>query len=275
MPVMTADSGAFWASGTFWAGAGTVAGVLGTAAVVWVTLTVGFPRRRLSYWLRVSAPLLAAPHGMRSDLELRRRARAVGESPGAPDGWQVLSDPRVVTIDLTSRGRRDIPSEAFNDRQPLQFDVGAPVVEVLQVTSGQADRPALPVIADGSLLSIGPGLIGKRQEITITVLTDGGEAALTCHGNPFIDVQVRRRPRESASTRVTAVPAFAVAVPAFAVAVVASAAVASAVAAVAGPVAAVAAVAGVAAVTAVTAMGVAMAVTTMLDALQGGRRTRR
>src|SRR5580658_10237915 len=120
MPVMDIASGAFYTSGTFWAGAGTVAGVLGTAAVVWVTLTVGFPRRRLSYCLRASAPLLTAPQDMRSDLELRRRQKPAGDRPGAPDGpdsWQVLADPRVLTIDLTSRGRRDIPSDAFNDRQ--------------------------------------------------------------------------------------------------------------------------------------------------------------
>jgi hypothetical protein len=51
-----------------------------TAAVVWVTLTVDSPRR-LSYWLRASAPLLAAPQGMRTDLELRRPA---AHHPGHP-----------------------------------------------------------------------------------------------------------------------------------------------------------------------------------------------
>jgi hypothetical protein len=191
MPVMDVASGAFYTSGTFWAGAGTVAGIAGTAAVVWVTLSVGLPRRRMFYWLRASVPLLAAPEGMRSDLELRRRLKAPGGSPDAGDGWGVLADPRVVTIDLTSRGRRDIPSDAYDKNQPLQLDAGAPVVEVLQVTSSVAARPAPPVTADGTLLSIGPGLIGKRQDITITILTDGGQPALILHADPFIDVRVR------------------------------------------------------------------------------------
>ena len=42
MPVMDVAA-PFYASGTFWAGAGVLAAVLGTFAVVWVTLTVGFP----------------------------------------------------------------------------------------------------------------------------------------------------------------------------------------------------------------------------------------
>ena len=59
-------------------GASTVAGVLGTVAVVWVTLAAGFPRRQLIYWLRDSAPLAAAPEDMSSDLELRRSTRSPG-----------------------------------------------------------------------------------------------------------------------------------------------------------------------------------------------------
>ncbi len=64
---------AFYASGTFWAGAGVLAAVLGPVAVVWVTFAVGFSRRRLYYGMRAAAPLLTAPAGMRSDLELRHR----------------------------------------------------------------------------------------------------------------------------------------------------------------------------------------------------------
>ena len=47
-----------------------MAGLLGTAAVVWATFIVGSPRRRLYYAMRAAAPLLAAPDGMRSKLEL-------------------------------------------------------------------------------------------------------------------------------------------------------------------------------------------------------------
>src|SRR5713101_4736271 len=172
-------TGVWYTSGTFWAGAGTVTAVLGAVAVVWVTFTVGFPRRRLYYGMPAAARLLTAPAGMRSDLELRHHGT-------------LLADPRVLTIELVSRGRKDIPSDAFNDRQPLQLDVGAPIVEVLQVTSKPDALPTPDITPDGTLLKIGPSLIGKRHEITITVLTDGEEPSLTCQ-SPLIDVQVRQR----------------------------------------------------------------------------------
>jgi hypothetical protein len=199
MPVMDVAA-AFYTSGTFWAGAGVLAAVLGTVAVVWVTFTVGFPRRRLYYGMRAAAPLLTAPPGMRSDLELRHRGtpadRKGGDHADAGDGaWQVLADPRVLTLELVSRGRKDIPSDAYDDHQPLRLDVGARIVEVLQAISRPAAQPAPQITADGTSLRIGPSLIGKRHEITITVLTDGGEPSLTCQ-SPLIDVQIRQRNQE-------------------------------------------------------------------------------
>jgi hypothetical protein len=212
MPVMNV-AGGWYTSGTFWAGAGVVVAVLAAVAVVWVTLTVGFPRRRLYFGLRAAAPLLAAPAGIRGDLELRHRGTA-------------LADPRVVTVELVSRGRRDIPSEAFDSGQPLVLDVGARIVEVLQVTSGPGILPPPQVIPDGTSLKIGPSLIGRRQEITINILTDGGKPSLACH-SPLIDVQVRRRTEDSSPRW----PQWAVAVAAVAlVAAVAVAAVAALVA---------------------------------------------
>lgn len=126
---------------------------------------------------------MSAPEGMRSELELRHRGN-------------LLADPRALTIELVSRGRRDIPSDAYNDRQPLQLDVGAPIVEVLQVTSQPAALPTPKVLADGTVVNIGPSMIGRRHAITIAVLTDGGQPSLTCQ-SPLIDVQVRQRSDES------------------------------------------------------------------------------
>jgi hypothetical protein len=178
MPVMDI-AGATYASGTFWAGAGVVVAALATVAGVWVTFSVGFPRRRLYFGLRATAPLLTAPVGMRSHLELRHRGTT-------------LADPHVLTVDLISRGRKDIPSDAYNDRQPLQLDVGARIVEILQVTSEPQTLQPPQIATDGTLLRIGPSLIGRRQAITINVLTDSGEPSLTCR-SPLIDVQVRQR----------------------------------------------------------------------------------
>ncbi|HEV2375292.1 MAG TPA: hypothetical protein VGS19_24430 [Streptosporangiaceae bacterium] len=173
---------AWYSSGTFWAGAGVVVAALAAAAVVWVTLTVGFPRRRLHYGLRAAAPLLSAPAGMRSDLELRLRGT-------------LLKDPYVLSVELVSRGRRDISNEAYNDRQPLELDTGCPIVEILQVTSEPEPLPPPLITADGTGLKIGPSLIGKRHHITINLLADGGAPHLSCR-SPLIDVQVRQRYEE-------------------------------------------------------------------------------
>jgi hypothetical protein len=170
---------AWYTSGTFWAGAGTVTAVLGAVAAMWVSITVGFPRRRLYYGMPATARLLINPAGMRSDLELRRR--------GTP-----LADPRVLTIELVSHGLKDIPIDAYKDRQPLQLDVGAHIVEVLQVASSPDALAAPNIRVDGTSLKIGPSLIGKRHEITITVLTDGEEPSLTCP-SPLIGVRIRQR----------------------------------------------------------------------------------
>jgi hypothetical protein len=80
----------------------------------------------------------------------------------------------VLTIELTGRGRRDIPSAAFDNRQPLQLDAGIRIIKILRVASEPPGRAGLPVVGEGSLLSVGPGLIARRQEITITVLAGGG-----------------------------------------------------------------------------------------------------
>lgn len=184
MPVV--DVAAEWyTSGTFWAGAGTVAALLGAAAGVWATFMVGSLRRRLYYGMRAAAPLLAAPDGMRSKLELRY--------DGAP-----LADPQVLTVQLISRSRKDIPSDAYNDGQPLRLDVGAPILEILQTTSAPETLPPPSITRDGTALAIGPSLIGKRHNITITVLTDGGTPSLSCR-SPLIDVQIRERTDDGSS----------------------------------------------------------------------------
>ncbi len=161
--------------------------MLGTVAIVWVTFIVGWPRRRLYYGLRAAAPLLTAPAGVRSDLELRHRGT-------------VLTDPRVLTVELVSRGRKDIPNDAYNDREPLQLDVGARIVEILQVTSRPGTLPVPQVTVDGTSMKVGPSLIGKRHAISINVLTDGEEHSLTCH-SVLIDVQVRQRSDERLTAR--------------------------------------------------------------------------
>lgn len=168
---------AFYTSGAFWGGAGFLAAVLGTVAGVWVTLIVGFPRRRLYYWI------------------IER---------GSQKGKFVIpagAARRELVLKLAGRCRKDIPSDAYDDRQPLTLDVDTPIVEILGVTSVPKTVPIPQIAADGTSLKIGPSLIGKRQDITIRILIDGNrdrDRRLTCQ-SPLIDVQIKRsRPATAA-----------------------------------------------------------------------------
>jgi len=66
----------WYASGIFWAAVGVVVAVLVGVATVLVAYIVGFPRRRLLFGMPVAAAMLAAPVGVRGDLELRHRGRS-------------------------------------------------------------------------------------------------------------------------------------------------------------------------------------------------------
>jgi len=171
---------ALYTSGTFWTGAGTVVGVLGTMVVVWVTVSVGSSRRRLYYWSTARG-------------SWRRQAEI-------PAGVA----PYELDIKLAGRGRKDIPSDAFDDRNPLTLDVGTRIVKIIGATSVPKTTPTPPIAAAGTSLKIGPGLIGKRQKITIRIRIDGNRdrrRRLTCQ-SPLIDVQAKE------GSPVTAVGAF-------------------------------------------------------------------
>jgi hypothetical protein len=150
-------------------------GTLWTAMSVGVTLLIGVatllvtwvPRQRLYYRAPPPTPLLSP--GMRdiADLEIRHEGRR-------------LADPHLVEVMLTARGRRDIPSSAFDQGRPLAFDLDARIIEVLQVRCSPTTSLAPPVAHEGSTLRIGPELVGRRQTTIIAVLVDGDRPSLTC-----------------------------------------------------------------------------------------------
>lgn len=154
----------WYSSGTLWAVVGVVATLLIGVPTFLVTYV---PRQRLYYRAPPATPLLAP--GMRSvaDLEIRH------------DG-QRLADPCLLEVTLTARGRRDIPSSAFDQGRPLVFDLGAGIVKVLQVLCSPASSLAPPVTHEGSTLRVGPELVGRRQTTTISVLVDGDRPRLIC-----------------------------------------------------------------------------------------------
>jgi hypothetical protein len=105
-----------------------------------------------------------------------------------------LADPYLATIELTAHSRVDIPSDVFDGGTPIQLGLGARVVEVLPVTSRPETVPKPKIVASADGVHVGPSLIGKRQQVTITVLTDG-EPHLICK-SPLANVRVRKRSYE-------------------------------------------------------------------------------
>jgi hypothetical protein len=182
---MALAAGDFYVSGGFWVSAlGAVAGVLGTIAIILVTIWIGRPRRRLLYWMPVSAPLLNAGQDVRRKLEVRC-------------GGKILSDPQVLEIGLFNQGRLDIPTTAFDARKPLRLDVGAPIIEVLSTAAVPTNRATPVVHVEGTMLQIGPSLIPKRQTITFSVLVDGPAPRLTCVEPELVDVEVDVRRQDT------------------------------------------------------------------------------
>jgi hypothetical protein len=154
----------WYSSGTLW----TALGVVVTLLIGVLTLLVTWVRRqRLYYWAPPATPLLAP--GMRgiADLEIRH------------DGRQ-LADPYLLEVTLTARGRRDIPSSAFDQGRPMVFDLGDEIVKVLQVRCSPAASLAPPVTHEDSTLRVGPELVGRHQTTTISVLVDGDRPRLVC-----------------------------------------------------------------------------------------------
>jgi hypothetical protein len=152
-------SSPFYTSGTFWAGAGTVVGVVSVVAIVWVTLRVANPKRRLWYSMSTVTPLVLRRTDLSRDLRILY-------------GDDQLQSPHTANIQLVSRGRLDIPRSAFDGDEPLQLDVSAQIVEILNVATSP-DRANPPVEYAGSKLFVGPCLIGRREKVVVSLLIEG------------------------------------------------------------------------------------------------------
>lgn len=167
----------WYASGTFWTAIGAVAVLLSTVAIVWVTLRVANPKRRLLYSMPVITPLLNTRSDLPQDLEVRR-------------GGVILRHPHLVNVELVNRGRLDIRRDAFDGGEPLRLDIGATIIECLKITTSPSDRPEPLVKIDGSALLIGPSLLGRRQTIAFSVLVDGPSPNLCRPEQTLIDVDI-------------------------------------------------------------------------------------
>jgi hypothetical protein len=154
--------------------------------VAWAAWRFGSPRRLLLYGLDSDTPLLSGD----------ARARAAGAKLQIILGGKELSDPHFVAITLVSRSRRDIRPDDFIESRPLALDLAAPVLAVLACDTGGDKMPDVKMGTDGSKVTVGPGLINRRQVISLDLLTDG-PVTLTCPNPSLADVSIREREDES------------------------------------------------------------------------------
>jgi hypothetical protein len=174
-----AGSHHIWDSAAFWPAAGIVVGLLAIAATVWVTLRAANPKRRLYYSWLTDTPLITRQHDLSEELKVTY-------------GTRQLVKPRIVTVQLVSRGRRDITREAFDNGQPVCLDLNTPIVQCVKVTTSPSDRPDPLYELDGSKLLIGPSHFGKRQTTVFSLLLDGKTPEIVKPQQSLIDVEIRQ-----------------------------------------------------------------------------------
>ena len=108
------------------------------------------------------------------------------ESRKLQDGsWQ-------VGIYLSSRGRRDITRDAFDEGKPVELDIGVPIQRLVKTWNSQRDVRIVTAQVKGTCLLVGPGLINRRQDLRFTVIADVKPTGVTCKAS-LIDVSVREQ----------------------------------------------------------------------------------
>jgi hypothetical protein len=178
----------WYSSSFFW----TVAAAIITFAGVIITLLSLivpwiFSRRTITYELRAAAPLIHMPVEVNPDLQVAYH--------GKP-----MKDPHIIVARLAYRGRRDLPSTAFDQNGPLRLDVGIEVTALLHSAFVPSREPIPKVRVNGKGVEIGPSLIRKKQVIEFVILADGPDVVLDCYG-PLADVKIRPQRQEEARRR--------------------------------------------------------------------------
>jgi hypothetical protein len=173
----------WYSSGFFWtvaAGIGTLLGVtltLLTLVVPWI-----LSRRVITYELLTAAPLIHMPMDVNPDLRVTHHG-------------VTLKDPHIVVARLSYRGRRDLPSSAFDQGHPVHLDVGTKIVALLRTVFTPSKAPVPTANINDSIIEIGPSLIRRNLKMEFVILVDGSNVKLDCYG-PLADVKFRSEQSE-------------------------------------------------------------------------------
>jgi hypothetical protein len=100
-----------------------------------------------------------------------------------------LAKAQTVAVSVISDGRNSIKSSDFDGDRPIEFDLSpATIVELLEATSEPASYSAPKAAFDGSKLRVGPGSLGRHQQVDYLLIVDG-DPGLKCEA-PLPDVDV-------------------------------------------------------------------------------------
>ncbi|MCX5121204.1 hypothetical protein OG992_28905 [Micromonospora sp. NBC_00362] len=172
----------WYGSGTFWAIAAVVVAVVAIAVGAWAAFRSANPRRVLYITMPSAVSLLRSEPEISEGIEVLHKGRP-------------LSQPYLVTVEVLSRSSRDIPRPAFG-AQPLNLDVGAPVIELLDSWS-HSGRSAVPVPAltvTSTGLHVGPALLTRRHHLGYILLVDGPPQLQVMAEMADIDIRGRADP---------------------------------------------------------------------------------
>ena len=163
-----------------WTVAGTVIAFLSLCGAAF-----GYIRRRvrgrkiITYELLASVPFLPNVPGL----------EAAGLS--VIHNGEKLDNAHLLQVQVVSKSARDISTKSFDQGRPLCFDVGAPVVALLEAAYCP-DQPPLPEVEITETgLQIRPDIIRSRQDMRFSVLVNGPGARLTCSSNPLLNYRLR------------------------------------------------------------------------------------
>lgn len=158
-----------------WAAASTIIAFLSICGAIYKYVRRRIRGRRIiTYELLASVPFLRHVPGL--------------ESAGLSviHNGEKLANPHLLQVQVVSKSAEGIATKDFDQGRPLSFDMGVPVVALLETTY-HPDQPPLPeVTVTETGLQIRPEIIRSRQEMRFSVLADGPGARLACSLNPFL-----------------------------------------------------------------------------------------
>ncbi|SRR5581483_3088143 len=179
----------WYSSSILWS---VIAAILALAQVILGILVFILPwissKRIITYELRASEPLIRAPADVDPGLQVAHHGKT-------------LINPHIIIVWLAYRGRKDLPSSAFDQGAPLVVDVGIEITALVRKDFRPGALPIPKVEINGTALEIGPSLLRKKLEMEFFVLADGPDVSLDVVA-PLADIKVRPQKQEEEKRKV-------------------------------------------------------------------------